>query len=146
MALPPCLRGGRRFARKVSEQIAECLTRAAEADARAEVTQDAEYRRIADGWRTLARSYELQGSLGRFISFSKSREKAIAPIPAVRSPPAAPERKIDFLDWVASLSERIRPYSGAALGIAATSVAIATILRFAGGWASADLRFAIRRY
>ena len=44
---------------KVSEQVAECLLRAAEADARAEATNDSEYRRLADGWRTLARSYEV---------------------------------------------------------------------------------------
>jgi two-component sensor histidine kinase len=128
---------------KVSEEIVECLKRAAEADARADVTKDAEYRRMADGWRTLARSYEFQGSLGRFISFNKSREKAIISVPAVQSPSAGPERKTDFVDWVASISERIQPYSIAAFGIAATSVAIATLLRFAGGWASADLRFAI---
>ena len=91
----------------------------------------------------LARSYEFQGSLGRFISFNKNREKAITPVPAVQSSPVAPERKADFLDWVAGVSERIRPYSTAAFGIAAASVAIATLLRFVGGWASSDLRFAI---
>jgi two-component sensor histidine kinase len=132
---------------KVSEQITECLQRAAEADARAEITNDAvrksEYRRIADSWRMLARSYEFQGSLGRFISFNKSHEKTIAPVFVAQSSPAAPEQKTDFLDWVAGVSERIRPYSAAAFGIAATSIAIATLLRFAGGWASADLRFAI---
>ena len=66
---------------KVSEQVAECLRRAAEADARAEAANDSEYRRLADGWRTLARSYEFQGSLGRFISFNKDREKASRSIP-----------------------------------------------------------------
>ena len=91
----------------------------------------------------LARSYEFQGSLGRFISFNKNREKAITPVPAVQSSPVAPERKADFLDWVTGVSERIRPYSAAAFGIAAASVAIATLLRFVGGWASSDLRFAI---
>jgi two-component sensor histidine kinase len=128
---------------KATEQIALCLERAAEADARAEATNDAEYRRIADGWRTLARSYEFQGSLGRFISFSKSKGKAIALVPVVQSPSVAPERKIDFLDWLAGVSERIRPYSAAAFGIAVASLAIATLLRFVGGWASSDLRFAI---
>ena len=53
---------------KVSEQVAECLRRAAEAEACAERTNDAknkiDYQRMADTWRTLARSYEFQGSLG----------------------------------------------------------------------------------
>jgi K+-sensing histidine kinase KdpD len=132
---------------KVSQQISECLERAAEAVARADVTNDAagksEYRRLADGWRTLARSYEFQGSLGRFISFNKNREQAITPVPTVQSSPVALERKGDFLDWVAGVSERVRSYSAAAFGIAAASVAIATLLRFVGGWASSDLRFAI---
>ena len=123
------------------------MERAAEADARADVTNDAvsksEYRRLAYGWRMLARSYEFQGSLGRFISFNKNREKAITPVPTVQSSPVAPEQKADFLDWVTGVSERIRPYSAAAFGIAAASVAIATLLRFVGGWASSDLRFAI---
>ncbi len=131
---------------KVSEQIAECLERAAD-DARAAVTNDAvrksEFGRIADGWRMLARSYEFQGSLGRFISFSKSKEKAIAPVVAVRPPFVEPQGKTDFLDWVADVSERIRPYSVAAFGIGAASVAVAALLRFIGGWASSDLRFAI---
>jgi hypothetical protein len=137
---------------KVNQQISECLERAAEADARADVTNDAvgksEYRRLADGWRTLARSYEFQGSLGRFISFNKNREQAITPAPTIQSSPVALERKGDFLDWVACVSERVRPYSAAAFGIAAASVAIATLLRFVGGWASSDLRFAntCRRY
>ena len=128
---------------KVSQQISECLERAAEADARADVTNDAVSKSDADGWRMLARSYEFQGSLGRFISFNKNREKAMTPVPTVQSSPVAPERKADFLDWVAGVSERIRPYSAAAFGSAAASVAIATLLRFIGGWASSDLRFAI---
>ncbi len=132
---------------KVSQQIAECLERAAEADARAAVTNDAarksEFSRIADGWRMLARSYEFQGSLGRFISFSKNQEKPIDPVVTVRPPSVEPEGKTDFLDWVAGVSERIRPYSVAAFSIAVASVATATLLRVIGGWASSDLRFAI---
>jgi two-component sensor histidine kinase len=135
---------------RASEDVAECLRRAAEAEARAEATNDAknkaEYQRIAYTWRTLARSYEFQGSLGRFISFNKERQKASALVlasnPQIISP-AEKERKTDFLDWLAGVSDRIRPYSGAAFGIALASVAAATLLRFAGGWASTDLRFAI---
>jgi hypothetical protein len=90
---------------KVSEQITECLQRAAEADARAEITNDAvrksEYRRIADSWRMLARSYEFQGSLGRFISFNKSHEKAIAPVFVAQSSPVAPEQCSEADLWTA---------------------------------------------
>jgi two-component sensor histidine kinase len=132
---------------KVSEQISECLARAAEADARAEVAHDAvrqsEYRRIADGWRVLARSYEFQGSLGRFISFNKNQENLIVSVPALQSSPAAPDQKTDFLDWVAAAGERVRPYSATAFCIALVSIAIATLVRVIEGWASADLRFAI---
>lgn len=91
----------------------------------------------------LARSYEFQGSLGRFISFNKTQETTIVSIPAIESSPVAADRKADFLDWVAGVSERIRPYSAAAFSIALVSIAIATLLRLVGGWASADLRFAI---
>ena len=135
---------------KVSEQVAECLRRAAEADARAEVTDDGknktDYQRIADTWRTLARSYEFQGSLGRFVSFNKERQNAFPSIPANNPqtlPPAEQRNKPDVLDWFARISERIRPYSAAAFGIAFAAVAVATLLRFGGGWASTDLRFAI---
>jgi len=127
---------------KVSEQVAECLRRAAEAEACAERTNDAknkiDYQRMADTWRTLARSYEFQGSLGRFVSFNKKRQNAFPCIPASNRqtlPPADQPNKPDFLDWLARVSERIRHYSAAALGIAIASVAIATLLRFLGVWA-----------
>ena len=64
---------------KVSEQIAECLRRAAEADERAHQATDptlkTDYGRMAQSWRTLARSYEFQSSLGRFISFNNDRQQ-----------------------------------------------------------------------
>lgn len=104
---------------KVSEQVGECLRRAAEADARAEVSDDAknktDYQLIADTWRTLARSHEFQGSLGRFVSFNKERQNAVPSIPANNPQtllPAEQENKPDVLDWLARVSERIRPYSG----------------------------------
>ena len=135
---------------KASEEVAECLRRAAEADARAEVTADAknklEYQRMASSWRTLARSYEFQGSLGRFISFNTDRQKAFRFIPVndrQTLPPAEQQSNRDVLDWFARVSERIQPYSAAAFGIAFAAVAVATLLRFGGGWASTDLRFAI---
>jgi two-component sensor histidine kinase len=136
---------------KASEEVAECLRRATEAEARAEGTNDAknkaEYQLIADTWQTLARSYEFQGSLGRFISFNEGKKKALPFIPPSSSlqiiSPAEQESKSDFLDWLAQLSDRIRPYSAAAFGIAVASIAVATLLRFAAGWAPTDLRFAI---
>src|SRR5215472_5886915 len=66
---------------KASEEVAECLRRAAEAEACADATNNAkfkaEYQQIAQTWRTLARGYEFEGSLGRFISFNESRKKAL---------------------------------------------------------------------
>jgi two-component sensor histidine kinase len=41
------------------------------------------------------------------------------------------------------LSERVKPYSADALGIALASISIATVLRFMAGWANSDVRFAI---
>jgi hypothetical protein len=103
--LPPVGVGTCALLQKASEQVAECLRRAAEAEDRAEGTNDAknkaEYQRIADTWRTLARSYEFQGSLGRFISFNESRKKALPFVPP-SSPqiisPAELQTKTDFLD------------------------------------------------
>jgi hypothetical protein len=142
--------GRRVVLQKVSEQVAECLRRAAEADARAEVSADAknktDYQLIADAWRTLARSHEFQRSLGRFVSFNQERQNAFPSISADNSQillPAEQQNKPDALDWLARVSERIRPYSTAAFAIAFAAVAAATLLRFAGGWASTDLRFAI---
>src|SRR5262245_39501199 len=70
---------------QTSEEVADCLRRAAEAEACAEATNNAkfkaEYQRIAQTWRTLARGYEFEGSLGRFISFNESRKKALSFIP-----------------------------------------------------------------
>jgi hypothetical protein len=153
---------GRAVLQKVSEQIAECLRRAAEAEARAEATNDvkskAEYQRIARNWRVLARSYEFQGSLGRFISFNKDRQRTLSSIlannrqtlpPAERQsnqtlPPAERQSKMDLLDWLARVGERIRSYSAAAFGIALASIALATLLLFiARAFASHISHFAI---
>jgi two-component sensor histidine kinase len=141
---------GAALLQKTSEDIAESLQRAAEAQARADAIDDpkrkADYESIARTWRKLARSYEFQGSLGRFISFNQSRQKAVAPLPATLKKLSSAvdlKRKADLLDKLAGLSERIQPYSVAAFGVAAASVFVATLLRFGGGWASSDLRFAI---
>ncbi len=75
---------------KANEEVAECLRRAAEAEARAQATNDAEskagYQQIADSWRYLAVGCELHGSLERSISFNESRTKTL-PL----SPPAFPQ-------------------------------------------------------
>ena len=51
---------------KASEEVAECLRRGADAEACAYDTNDpkgnAEYQRIAESWRTLARGCEFQGA------------------------------------------------------------------------------------
>jgi hypothetical protein len=131
---------------KVGEQIAECLRRAAEAEARAEATNDvkskAEYQRIARTWRVLASSYEFQGSLGRFISVNKDRQRTLSSIPANNRqtlPPAERQAKTDLLDWLARVSERIRPYSAAAFGIALASIAFATLLLFIARASASDV-------
>jgi hypothetical protein len=76
----------------------------------------------------LARRYEFQGSLGRFISFNKDRRQAIQLIPTsnvqttssvqpqfLQTISPAQQDKTDLLDWFASISDRIRPYSARSL-------------------------------
>jgi PAS domain S-box-containing protein len=66
---------------KASEQVGECLRRAAEAERCADIATDpkskADYQRSADVWRTLAYGYEFQGALERFISFNESRKRTL---------------------------------------------------------------------
>jgi hypothetical protein len=56
---------------RASEQVTDCYLRAAEADDQANQTSDpklkADYSRLAETWRTLASSYEFQGSLAHFV-------------------------------------------------------------------------------
>jgi PAS domain S-box-containing protein len=63
------------------QDVTDCMTRAAEAEALAESTHDAkrraEYQRIAETWRTLARGDEFQSPLGNAISFNESRRNAV---------------------------------------------------------------------
>lgn len=60
-----------------------------------------------------------------------------------RSPELPQLEKPDYLDRLASLSDRIKPLSAAALGVGVTCLGIATALRFAVGWSESDLRYAI---
>ena len=97
--------GRRVVLQKVSEQVAECLRRAADADVRAEATNDSEYRRLADGWRTLARSYEFQGSLARFVSFNKERQNAFHSIPPTTVKLYRPvNSKVTAMSWIGLLT------------------------------------------
>ena len=80
MWFPP-LALGHAVLQRASEEVAECLRRAAELDARAEAIgrpeNKADYRLLADSWRKLAQRYQFQESLGRFVSFNDSRANAL---------------------------------------------------------------------
>ena len=80
MWFPP-LALGHAVLQRASEEVAECLRRAAELDARAEAMgrpeNKADYRLLADSWRKLAQRYQFQESLGRFVSFNDSRANAL---------------------------------------------------------------------
>ena len=69
---------------KATEEVAVCLRQAAEAEARANLTNDAkskaDYQLIADTWRKLAEHNQFQESLERFISLDHSRRKALLPV------------------------------------------------------------------
>ena len=134
---------------QVGEKQAECLLRALEAEERATTSTDpatkADYERSAQSWRKLARSYEFQRALGRFISFNKSRQKKIATVDdeAIQPSPSSIEETEDVLDRLARVAAGIQPYSLAAALIAIGCLASATLIRFTAGWASADLRFSM---
>jgi hypothetical protein len=71
---------------RASEQVTDCYLQAADADDQANQASDpklkADYSRLAETWRTLARSYEFQGSLGHFVSFNHERVRAMGQIEA----------------------------------------------------------------
>ena len=72
-----------------------------------------------------------------------ARSESLAAIVASPIGSLQDKEKTDFLDRLARISDRIPSYSGAALGIAIASLAIATALRAVGGWADANLGFAM---
>ena len=84
---------------KTSEEVADCLRHAAEVDACAESTNDAkrkaEYQRIAQSWRILARSFDFQETLGRFISFDESTKNASSEPPLDIAQAAEPAPRND---------------------------------------------------
>jgi two-component sensor histidine kinase len=54
-----------------------------------------------------------------------------------------PLEKRDYLDWLADVSQRIKPLSAQAIGIGIACLAAAAALRVAMGWSQSDLRYAI---
>src|SRR5262249_49413081 len=101
---------------------------------------------MASSWRTLARSYEFQGSLGRFVSFNKERQNAFPSIPANNPQtllPAEQHKTRVALVWLPRERGRIRLFSVAALVFALAAVALVSFLGLAGGGAWRFLRFAI---
>jgi two-component sensor histidine kinase len=137
---------------RVNEQVAECLRRAAEAEERAakciDLTLRADYRRVAQSWQTLARSYQFQDSLGSFILFNRARRNNANPADVGRDrlsfSDCGPDRgKSRFLDRLAELIGGIRPWSAEALAIAAACVVASTLVRVLVGWTPTDLLFAV---
>ena len=74
---------------RATEEVAVCLRQAAEAEARAKLTNDAkskaDYQLIADTWRKLAQHNQFQESLERFISLDESRSKALLSVSSAES-------------------------------------------------------------
>ena len=135
---------------QVSEKEAECLLRAFDAEQRADAATDpatkTDHERLAaQSWRKLAQSYAFQGTLGRFISFNKNKQSAASVVVRRTSQPpsSTAEETEDFLDRLARITAGIKPYSLTAALIAVACLASATLIRFAAGWASSDLRFSM---
>src|SRR5262245_46662987 len=132
---------------QISEKEAECLQRAAEAEQHAAAATNpatkADYERAALSWRKLARSYEFQGALGRFISFNRNRQKAASTVLRKTTQPSAVVETEDYLDRLARVAASIKPYSWTAALIGVACLASATLIRFVAGWASSDLRFSM---
>jgi two-component sensor histidine kinase len=72
-----------------------------------------------------------------------AQPESVAAIVASPTASLQDKKKIDFLDRLARISDRVPSYSGVAVGIAISSLAIATALRAVGGWADSDLGFAM---
>jgi two-component sensor histidine kinase len=139
---------------QLNNRQAEALEHAADAEDRAKQTinprQKLDHHRLARSWRVLARAYEFQHALERFISFQKSRQ-VTTPSPTKsdtktiqsHTGPQLTKKEADFIDRLARKTEAIRPVSVAALGIAIAAVLTATLLRWLSGPTVADLRFGI---
>jgi hypothetical protein len=82
---------------KLSEHIADCLGRAADAERRAALTSDETIRvdneKIARSWRLLASSYQFAESLERFLlDAGKSKGAGPASPPMIAETPIFPRR------------------------------------------------------
>jgi hypothetical protein len=93
-------RGGRGRAPQVNGHILNCLERAANAEERAQQSNDSANRSdnelLAQSWRHLARSYQFVEGLGQFLSEADRNKKSVLPpemLIAVEQQPAAPEVK-----------------------------------------------------
>jgi Domain of unknown function (DUF4118) len=137
---------------QLNEQQAYALSHADQAEDQAKEVVDpqlkSDYWRMAHSWRFLAQSYEFQHALERFISFQKTRKTTEArvgstppPLPSIQS--GLGKKDADLLDRLARCTESIQPFSAAALGIAVSAIAAATLLRWLSGSTVVDLRFGI---
>jgi two-component sensor histidine kinase len=101
------------------------------------------------GWRFFARSHEFDEALDQWIPFDKSQKRlrdegAADPRTSIWRLRAAVEtEESDFLDRLARRTEKLRPFSATALGIAVAAVAAATFLRWVSGATPVDLRFGV---
>src|SRR5262245_36333372 len=121
---------------QVGEKQAECVRQAAEAEQRAVASTDPEIKadqeRVAQSWRKLARGYEFEAALGRFILFNKKRQKSAASAlqQTARPPSSTVEEAEDSLDRLARIAAGIKPYSWSAILIGVACLAGATVIRF----------------
>jgi two-component sensor histidine kinase len=138
---------------ELNEQQANALAHAADAEGRAKKVANpkpkTDHQRMAHSWRLLARSYEFQHALERFISFQKSKRLAgltagtDALLPSATMQPRLAQKEAHFLYRLARRTQSIRPFSATAVSIAVGAVAAATLLRWLSGSTVVDLRFGV---
>jgi two-component sensor histidine kinase len=138
---------------QLNEEQASALAHAADAEERAKKagnpTLKLDHQRMAHSWRLLARSYEFQHALERFISSQKRQRFAGVRTDADTRPlspaaqPGLGQKEAHFLDRLARRTQSIRPFSAAALGIAFGAVAAATLLWWFNGSTLVNLQFGI---
>lgn len=131
---------------QLGDNEAESLLQASEAEQRSiESTNPltkADYERAAHRWRKLARSFQFQGALERFIAFNRSRRNTPALVPdallpeRIERPQSVTERE-DFLDRLARIAAATKLFSWNAALIGFASVAAATVVRILVGWSYA---------
>ena len=125
------------------EKETECLLEASEGEQLAVQSANpetkAQYERAAHRWRKLARSFEFQGALKRFIAFNR-RQSTPSLVPEAPAQPANRHLAInleeteDLLDRLARLAAGIKLYSLNAALIGFACLAAATFVRISIGW------------